>query len=70
MITTPLLGFQIQDLIAVALVSTLVTFVVAYFYILRDFDDNIRLGTSARLAGYTGLGTYAATRWGLKPAWA
>lgn len=70
MITVPVLGFQLQDVIAVAIVATVITFAVAYFYILKDFDSNIRLGTSARLATYSGLGTYAATRWGLRPAWA
>ena len=70
MITLPVLGFQLQDVIAVALVSALITFAVAYFYILKDFDPNIRFGTSARLAGYSGVGTGLATKYGLRPAWA
>lgn len=70
MITVPVLGFELQDVIAVALVSALITFAVAYFYVLKDFDSNVRFGTSARLGAYSGLGTWGVTKYGLRPGWA
>ena len=70
MLTLPFVNFQLEDVLAVAIVSAIVTFLVAYYFILKDFDPNIRFGTSARMAGYSGLGTYGAVKYGLRPPWA
>lgn len=67
---TRLLGFELHDVIAVALVSALATFAVAYFMILKDFDANIRLGTSANLALYSGVGTGGLVKYLVRPEWA